>query len=209
MEAGRETRELIQQAQRGDDDAADALVELYRERIELYVRRRLGPKLRARVEVDDVADEAFLRAFRSIGRFSWQGEESFLKWVCRIAECLMRDLARRHALVREHPFLRDPPVVDPSPSTSLRREERFDRLQTSFESLSPEHREVVTLVCLQGLRVREAADRIGKTPGAIRNLLLRALRKLRGSFGDTESCHLPDRLLTDEETEDEPGASER
>lgn len=203
MEAHPEVKVLVEKAQAGDPLAADALMGAHKERLASFVRTRLGQRLRDRVEVEDAVQETFLRALRSLERFQWQGPDSFFRWLCSVAEFLIRDLARKHSRDDEQPLHRELPTVDASPSKAVRRDERFDRLQDSLASLSPEYREVVSLVCLQGLRVKEAAERMGRTPGAVRNLLLRAMRKLRGSFGDTESLHLPDRSLETGEGSDD------
>ena len=90
-----------------------------------------------------------------------------------------------------------PGAID-SPSKNLRRNERFDRLKDSLESLSPEHREVILLMRIEGLPVEEVAKRMNRSPKATRQLLWRALKDLRESFGDTESLGLPERRLGEE-----------
>ena len=77
-----------------------------------------------------------------------------------------------------------------SPSRSLRRRERLDRLQAALDALSPDHRQVIVLARLKGLRMTEIAERMERSPNAVALLLARALAKLRESFGDTESLPL-------------------
>jgi RNA polymerase sigma factor (sigma-70 family) len=77
----------------------------------------------------------------------------------------------------------------------LRREERFERLEKSLQSLSPDHREVILLARIEGLQIAAIAERLGRSKSAVKSLLLRALKELKRSFGDTESFHLPDRSL--------------
>jgi len=77
----------------------------------------------------------------------------------------------------------------------LRREERFAQLQRALDGLGPEDREVILLARIQGLPLKEIATRMGRSHAAVAQLLSRALRKLKRSFGDTESLHLPDRSL--------------
>ena len=90
------------------------------------------------------------------------------------------------------------PADDESPGRNLRRQERFDRLSKSVESLSPDYRIVIRLARIEGLKIGEIADRMNRSPSAVRNLLLRAMRELKKSFGETESLSLPDRRLGDE-----------
>ncbi|MBN1419388.1 MAG: sigma-70 region 4 domain-containing protein, partial [Planctomycetes bacterium] len=63
----------------------------------------------------------------------------------------------------------------------------------------PEYREAIRLARIEGLKVKEIAERLGKSPGAVKHLLARGLKELRRRFGETESFHLPDRNLRMEE----------
>ena len=84
-----------------------------------------------------------------------------------------------------------------SVAEGLRRQERFSRLREAIDSLSPEYREAVLLVRIKGLKVKEAAERMNRSPNAVMHLLLRALKKLKEALGDTESLHLPPESLGD------------
>jgi RNA polymerase sigma factor (sigma-70 family) len=77
-------------------------------------------------------------------------------------------------------------------------------LQRALESLSPDHREVILLARVEGLSMKEIAERLHRSPNAVVQLLWRALKKLRDAFGETESLHLPPRRLSEKE-----GANER
>lgn len=186
---------LIEEAKAGSREAFDELAQVYRERLRALVYSRLGPVLRERLEVEDVVQETFLKAFRSVERFHWQGEDSFLRWLGGIAENLLLYLAREHRKSRKLPLDGDVPAGGTSPSQMMRRDERFERLQAALDGLSPEHREVIILARLQGLPIRDIAKRLDRSPNATAQLLWRALQRLRASFGGTESFHLPDRSL--------------
>jgi len=54
------------------------------------------------------------------------------------------------------------------------------------------------LVRIEGLQIKEAAERMNRTPKAVAHLLARALKQLKERFGDTESLHLPPRRLRKE-----------
>jgi hypothetical protein len=84
-----------------------------------------------------------------------------------------------------------------SPSKNARRNERFDRLEAALEALSPARREAIILVWIQGLPVKDAARRMGKSPDAVSMLILRGLRNLRKILGKTNSLRLPPRSLLD------------
>lgn len=195
MDAGKNLRELVERAQAGEQGAFDELVDSHWTTLESFVRSRLGEQLATRVEVEDIVQESLLRAFRSISSFELRGDSSVLNWLCGIAKHVILEAASRCR--RDNPVALDFEVDDqaPSPSHAARREERFDRLQQALDSLSPEYREVVLLVRVDGLPVREVAKKLNRTPHAVSNLLLRATRKLKDLLGNTESLSLPDRSL--------------
>lgn len=183
------------QAQAGSREAFDELVQRLGPRIDALVLSRLGKDLRRDVEPEDVKQETLLRAFQDIGRFSWEGEESFLRWIGAIVENVIRKAHERLRYRRAIPLDQELFVDQVSPSKALRREERFDRLKAAIERLSPDHREVIVLARIERLRSREIAKRMGRSEQAVAQLLSRALRKLREMFGDTASLTLPDRSL--------------
>lgn len=201
------TKELIEKAQAGDRQALEALVLRYRDQLDHFVRLRLGTHLRQKVEVDDVLQETFARSFQSVEQFMWRTEESFLKWLKGIAERVILKLARcdRRDQVLFVQKEKGEAVISAgvSPSRTVRRHERFDRLQEALDGLSPEYREVIVLARLKGLRSDEIAKRMNRSATAVRHLLLRALTKLKENFGDTESFHLPMVRLDEGEPDDD------
>ena len=50
----------------------------------------------------------------------------------------------------------------------MRRDERWERLRSSLEALSPDHREVIELARLEGLKINDIAERMGRSPGAVK-----------------------------------------
>ncbi len=196
--------ELLKEAQQGDRTAFETLLGQSREELEKFVTTRIGDHLRSRVETDDVLQDTCARAWASIGEVRWTGPDTFVRWLKGIARHVIlqqADRARHDELI----YLQEVRATgdDVSPSRSLRREERFDRLQASLDSLSPDYREAVMLVRIEGLQIKEAARRMKRTPKAVTHLLARALKTLKDSLGDTESLHLPDELLKRRE-DDEP-----
>ena len=93
---------------------------------------------------------------------------------------------------------RDVSHKGPSASNAAVRNERFDRLEKALEQLSDEHRRVILLSRIDGLSMKEIAARMERSPDAVMKLLRRALKKLKETFGDTESLSLPARALRTE-----------
>jgi RNA polymerase sigma-70 factor (ECF subfamily) len=193
MAEQQDIQNLLEKAQGGDRESFERLVESARDTVETYVRQRVGAHLREKVEVEDVLQETFVEALRSLESFQWRGAGSFPRWLQGIAEHVILKLAGRN---RRDPLFYvevERAANDVPPSRLMRRDERFDRLQQALDTLSPDHREVIVLARLEGLRIAEVAKRMHRTPNAVAHLLSRALASLKDAFGDTESLHLPPR----------------
>lgn len=203
MVAPEQLTDLVTKAQSGDRQAFEQLVELSRERLANVVAARVGAHLRAQIDVDDVIQETFTRAFESIGRFRSQGEDSLHRWFATIAEHVILEVARERQRRPKFQLYQDPSGSAATPSKLFRRNERFERLEQALNHLSPEHREVIVLSRIERLKIDRIAERMRRSPDAVKQLLSRALKSLKESFGDTESLHLPDRRLNTGRSEDD------
>jgi RNA polymerase sigma-70 factor (ECF subfamily) len=204
------TQLLICKARDGSREAFDELVKRYEVPIELLVRLEAGTRVRGSVEVSDLVQETFTSAFESMPRFRGESRETFARWLSEIARNVVRGCARRMArrgtLLAGHvqPLQNDTAAVRAEPASSastpseyLREHERFERLQRALEKLSPEHREVIILARLRELPIRKVARLMGRSPEAAGMLLVRALRKLREHFGETDCLVLPRDMALD------------
>ena len=191
------TEQLIQRVREGDREAFDRLTARFRGRLEGLIHTRLGASLRAKVTTEDIVQETVLRAFRSIDRFERGDDDAFFRWLAGIASNVVRETARRHR-GEQHIALDDEiPSSGVSQSRAGQRDERFDRLQSALDSLGPDHRTVILLARVEGLPLAEVARRMKRSTEAVSQLLWRALKKLKESFGSTDSFHLPNRRLED------------
>lgn len=187
-------KDLLRKARRGSRDAFDRLAQKHRPELLSFVSSRLRAAVRARLEAEDVVQDTLLTAFRVLDRFEWRGPDSFGRWLRAIAEHSIRNASRKR-FHPDEPLGLEPAGGDTSPSRALRRHERFDRLQRALLSLSPDHREVIQLARIEGLKIAEIARRMDRSPGAVKQLLSRALDQLKDRFGETESLRLPGRRL--------------
>ena len=200
-----ELRALLEAAREGDRVAFEDCVSALDSELVGYIERRLGSALRARLEIDDLVQETHFQAWRNIDRFEWRGRQEAGSWFKRIAEFAILNAVRklsRHDVVYIADKLPES-AVEPTALRELRRQERFERLRKALAELPDDYRQAVLLVRVEGLRVREAAARMGRTPKAVTHLILRAVAMLRTAFGDTDSLGLPsdalERLKSDDE----------
>lgn len=199
MTASESTADLVKRAGSGDRSAFDELIRRERQDLLSAIRSRMGSHLQGRVDPEDVLQDTALRAFTLIGEFRWQGEASFRNWLESIAAKRVLHLGRLHARRDELLTLQRPPTDSETPSRRARRAERLERLKASVEGLSPDYRTVIQLARIEGLKVREIAERMGRSESAIKNLLLRAMKQLRETFPDTESLGLPQQRSSGDE----------
>jgi RNA polymerase sigma-70 factor (ECF subfamily) len=189
LEESRE-RQLVEEARKGDRAALEALFADARERLLGAVRARLGPAVRQAVDPEDVLQDTFTRALGAAERFEWQGQGSFCRWLESIATHIVLDAVRRQGHRKVLQIEGDVRGDAASPSKHMRRKERLERLRRSLGALSPEHQSVLRLSRMEGLSIKEIAERLGRSESAVKNLLLRATKQLKAVFGDTESLSL-------------------
>src|SRR3954464_13687147 len=88
--------ELMAKARAGETDALGELCALYRNYLRMVVRTGLGPKLRERVELSDVVQEALVEGIRQFPQFTGQNEEALVGWLRRLVGQKLADLERYH-----------------------------------------------------------------------------------------------------------------
>jgi RNA polymerase sigma-70 factor (ECF subfamily) len=177
-------RELIRRVQNGDNDSFYELIHPYERRI--YAAA--VSILRNEADAEEVAQEAFVKAFRHIRQF--REEARFSTWLTQIAvnEALMRKR-------RDHSNLMEPIESNQSeegnyrprdfadwrevPSETLERHEVRDALRKAMASLAQKYREVFVLRDVQQMSIQETANTLGISPAAVKTRLLRARLMLR------------------------------
>jgi RNA polymerase sigma-70 factor (ECF subfamily) len=173
-----EERRLVEAAQR-DIACFGELYEHYFELVYAYVARRV----RDRHEAEEVTAEVFHRALRSLPRFKWTGAP-FAAWLFRIASNMIADRAQRAA--RERTVGSDEDALEtrvPQPQqTDLEESERSASLFRSVGQLAEDQRRVLIMRFAEEKSIREIADAMGRSEGAVKQLQFRALEKLRKEF---------------------------
>jgi RNA polymerase sigma-70 factor, ECF subfamily len=186
------TQQLVARAQKGDRSAFDRLVATHEDRVGQFIVSRCKLHMGPPIDVDEIRQETLSRAYESIGRFQWQGEDSLFQWLCGIAKHVLMKTVENSRKCERLESSHGLPADSASPSKVLRRDERLARLQRSIDDLPPDYRRVLQLSRIEGLKVQEIAQRLGKSRDSVKHLLARALASLRAGFGDTESLHLPE-----------------
>ena len=167
---------LVLRLRAGDARAFETLVRAYQHRVFGVAVRMLGN----RAEAEDIAQEAFLRAHRSIAEF--RGEAKLSTWLYAIVSrlCLNRLASgeRRRVRAGDDTLMRLP-STDTGAAEALEREERAAALEDAIASLPEERRIVVVLRDVEGLSYEEIAQALALEPGTVRSRLHRARLDLK------------------------------
>jgi len=173
---------LVERARSGDRDAFEELVRRHADRLYAVVLRFVADG----DEAQEVTQEAFLRAWRSIPRF--EGRSAFFTWLYRIG---INEAKRRAA--RRPPVhvasLEDEPVPE-APDWSEAPETRSDQqdlrrvLEEAIRSLPLEYRGPIVLRDVEGLSTREAAEVMELGEAAFKSRLHRARLAVRRAIDE-------------------------
>jgi len=156
------------------DERFHEFVEAHREKAVSLAWRLTGGDQQA---AEDVAQEAFLRAYKALPRF--RDEARLETWFTRILIRQAHNHRRKHRKTPLPAYMASLAVCPPFPDPGLKA-----RVAQALESLSRGQRETFVLVYLEGHTVAETASILRRSPGTIKTHLHRALVRLRSELED-------------------------
>lgn len=183
---GEEDRELVQQAQNGNEPAFEELVRRHQQRVFALV----NGILRRREDVEDVAQQVFLKVFVSLKRFDQRS--AFSTWLYKITvnECwdylrkkkvrpLMyeSDLSEEQVSRLDGIVSQDRPPVGPSEQAEVR-----DLLERMLEKLPEQDRELLVLKEVEGFSVQELAEILDLNVNTVKVRLFRARTRIMDAY---------------------------
>jgi RNA polymerase sigma-70 factor (ECF subfamily) len=160
-------------AQRGDGSAYRALLDDLGPQLARFLRRRL----RDREDLADAYQDTFLALHRA--RHTYHPPRPIEPWLFAIARNIAADYGRRHQRRTRFEVLTD---AAPDRPAELTRD-LGSELDTALRALPNRQREALQLLKFQGLSIREAAARVGTTPGALKLRAHRAYLAIKSAFG--------------------------
>ncbi len=186
--------EIVKRVQAGDRRLFAELHHRHYQKVWRFARRSmLDPE-----SANDIASEAFLRAYNSIDRFRVRRDGGFLSFLFRIASNLMADQSRRLAhraavsLDDEEDWANRLPDEGPAPLDQYLQEERVARVREALTLLSLPDRQILLLAYEQGLTTKEVVQALGKpSETATTSHLHRALKKLKKILAGDEYFQTP------------------
>lgn len=175
--------DAVRRAREGDRDAFAALVAQTVSPLRAFLTRHL----RDRDEVDDLAQDVYVRAWMKIGEL--REAEKFAGWLWRIARFAAIDKTRqRNAKYRDRATTpieetSEPATTEMEAAHWLEREHLRDRVIACLAELPELPRELLRLRYAEGLGYSEIGERVGLKPTQVKARLARARQKIRGRLG--------------------------
>ncbi len=170
--------QLVQRVQQGDKSAFDLLVRKYQHKVLKLVGRFVNDS----AEAEDVAQEAFLKAYRALRSF--RGDSAFYTWLYRIAINTAKNalVSNRRRPVDFNLDMQDPDQYErqnrlreiDSPDRLLLTDEIRDTVQRAIAQLPEDLRTAIVLRELEGLSYEEIAEAMDCPVGTVRSRIFRA-----------------------------------
>ena len=171
-------QQLVQRVQKGDKSAFDLLVLKYQHRVLKLVSRFISDA----AEAQDVAQEAFLKAYRALPSF--RGDSAFYTWLYRIAINTAKNalVSNRRRPVDFDLDLQDPDQYDrhaklkevDTPEGVLLTEEIREVVERAMQQLPEDLRTAIVLREIEGLSYEEIAEAMDCPVGTVRSRIFRA-----------------------------------
>lgn len=183
------SEQLLHAAAQGDRGAADELLRRHLPGLKGFLRLRAGRMLLAKESCSDLAQSVCRDVLEQADRFRFGGEAGFRHWLYTTAlrkiadryeyyRALKRDAARE---AEEEGAAGETLRVYAgfySPSQQAVAREELSRVELAFGRLPDEQQEVILMAKMMGLSRAEIATETGRSEGAVRTLLSRALARL-------------------------------
>ncbi|MBI2832234.1 MAG: sigma-70 family RNA polymerase sigma factor [Chloroflexi bacterium] len=165
---------LVRRAQERDEEAFAKLYEAYFDKIYRYVVIRIGDS----AEAEDMTQQVFLKALKSISSFKWRGVP-FSAWLFRIAHNQVVDYLRKKSK-RPTVSIHDLPIASSdNPEQTAELNIEVQQLAEATKQLTEAQRQVISLRFAAGLSIAEVAKAMRKSEGAVKALQHSAILALR------------------------------
>ncbi|EDY21651.1 RNA polymerase, sigma-24 subunit, ECF subfamily [Chthoniobacter flavus Ellin428] len=188
--AGPDDLELVARSQAGDTSAFNELVIRYRNRAYAMIYNMV----RNEQDAWDLAQDGFLKAWKSINRF--RGQSSFYTWLYRILMNVAIDSLRKKQIEGGQEFddqiglhniapgAATAPKSEMEPAERISDKEIRQRIDEAIAKLSPEHRTAIVMREIDGLEYTEIAEQMGCSLGTVMSRLFYARKKLQALLKD-------------------------
>lgn len=198
-----ETRELLQNAEGGNVEAVNRLLERHRGSLRKVVHLRMDRALANRVDASDVVQDVLFEASRRLANYLHDPKLPFHLWLRQLAKDRVIDMHRRHRVAQRRSVDREQPLSVPAyadrssldlaaqlkdpqltPAAANIQRELQRRFLEALEELNEQDRYILIMRCCEHLTNSDAAQVLGLSQAATGMRYLRALKRLREILGE-------------------------
>ncbi len=166
---------LVRRAQQHDETALTQIYEENFDRIYRYVFLKIGD----RAEAEDITQQVFINALKSIASYRYRKGVPLSAWLYRIAHNLIVDNVRKRSRRATVPLEESIAASDSNPSLAAERKMSIEELSSAIKCLTKAQQEVITLRFTSEMAIARVARIMGKSEGAIKALQHSAVVALR------------------------------
>lgn len=199
---------LLRRACAGNTAAVEELFACYQHYLRLLAHTGLSPSVRTRVTVSDVIQETLLHAFESFGQFRGETIGEFVAWIRSILVSRIADAHEKHIAAARRDVRREVSIeaigasisrssfgleqiardhLQKSPGTLAWQSEQAVLVADAIGRLGSDQRQVIVMRHFDGMSFDQIAERMQRSPGAVRMLWLRAIQKLKDFVSEVSS----------------------
>ena len=191
-------QKIVAALRSGDEGALVQFLETNKRPLLAFIRSRIGTQLQKKVEPDDILQDASMEAVRVLGKTDLSTWDP-LHWLFQICERKIIDAHRRYFASQKRDAGREAALPAGSdaaglanllaasmttPSQAFSRDQRQLRMMAALETLPEDQSEALRLRYLVGLPSKEIAQKFGKSDGATRVMISRALSRLQALLAE-------------------------
>lgn len=195
--------ELLQRVRAGDAQALGEFIRLRTPQLVSFLNKRMSDRLKQKVEPQDLVQELTVSCLNAVSSVDFGDRDPF-SWLCQQAERRIIDAHRHHFGSQKRQAGKEVSINHrggnadgaelgdmlaaslTSPSHAFSRRQKEFHLLAALEGLPEDAREALRLRYQHGMPSKEIAEKLGRTDGAIRVLLSRALTKLQDALAGNE-----------------------
>ncbi len=166
---------LVRRAQQHDQTALTQIYEENFDKIYRYVVLKMGD----RIEAEDITQQVFVNALKSISSFRYKKGVPFSAWLYRIAHNQVVDYLRKKSKKATAPLDERMAAEDGDPELAAEQKMSIEELAAAVKCLTRAQQEVISLRFTSEMAISEVARIMGKSEGAIKALQHSAIVSLR------------------------------
>jgi RNA polymerase sigma-70 factor (ECF subfamily) len=196
-----ELDQLIQNASAGDRGSLEALLVHFHDPLLGFIQKSVSRGTLQWLTPEDVLQETLIEAFRSARTLEPQGSRAFFSWLKKIARTRLLNMIEAHRAQKRGgerrrvthlasanstatSILHHLAGRDPAPSMIVRRKEVVNAIAKALTRLDQVPKEIIEMRFGKGLSIQDIAAKTGKSEGAVKMVINRAIKELREILDD-------------------------